>query len=200
MQLGFGVSSLSGSVGGTTASIWKGQAYLRNRVTPANPKSAAQILQRDAMARMVRAWQTLIADTTTAWNNKASGKKLSGFNEFTKANVVQERTDYFRDIVPSNPDSNSIGTYAVAAGGGPGEIDVTWVQGGAGATDVVQFYYKQTGITVDGGLTDDGTETAQTLTHAITGLSSAVEYAVYAYVKDANGVYSTGYVGVATTT
>jgi len=74
------------------ASTWKGIPVMRQYVKPSNPKTDAQMAQRDAMTAVVNAWRNYFTATAmrTAWNRMALllADTMSGFNAFTR-NAVQ---------------------------------------------------------------------------------------------------------------
>jgi hypothetical protein len=69
-----------------TGSYWKGVNYIRTRVIPNNPKSAAQVVVRGIMADGVSKWRfgTIAAAAKTMWESYAAGTGMSGFNRFIK--------------------------------------------------------------------------------------------------------------------
>ncbi len=65
---------------------WKGLKTARQHVTPANPKTAAQIAQRAKVTALVGAWKNYFTDPEgrEAWNRWAlnDARPMSGFNGF----------------------------------------------------------------------------------------------------------------------
>jgi len=78
----------SGTLGDViTFSNWKGLAYVRSRVIPANPQTDGQTSCRSTMCAAVSSWQAedcLDATSKTSWDYYASGTGMSGFNRFVK--------------------------------------------------------------------------------------------------------------------
>jgi len=78
----------SGTIGDAiTYSNWKGLPYVRSRVIPANPKTAAQTSIRNTMTGGVSAWQdtaSVPATSRLSWDYYASGTGMSGFNRYIK--------------------------------------------------------------------------------------------------------------------
>lgn len=77
-----------GKLGGSLVySAWKGIATARQLVTPANPRSAAQVAQRGLLSVIVTAWRSTEVSQAvrTGWNKAAqlTGRAISGFNLFT---------------------------------------------------------------------------------------------------------------------
>lgn len=82
----------SGTMDGSmTASIWKGQQYMRRWFRPSNPKTTGQQAQRSNMADAVSAWQGLYESVQTSWNEAARDvyPPISGFNYFVSQYILQ---------------------------------------------------------------------------------------------------------------
>lgn len=90
------VSDMRGKLNGSVASVNKYASYLRNKVTPVNRKSSAQIAVRNFFTTVAQAWRGLTADQRAQWNAGAKNfsrtnifgdlKQLSGFNLFMRLN------------------------------------------------------------------------------------------------------------------
>lgn len=80
------LGGVSGKVGGVVGTSWKGIAVLKAMpISVANPKTAAQVSNRDRNTAVLRFAQSV--GTTfirTYWNRFA--KKMSGFNDFMSVN------------------------------------------------------------------------------------------------------------------
>ena len=93
----------SGTFGGIiTASIWKGRNYVRQHVVPANPNTAAQIVQRDKMAAAVLAWQGTYSGTQAEWNTAAQDvyPPISGFNYYVSQHILQAGVPTIPAVAP----------------------------------------------------------------------------------------------------
>jgi len=115
-----------GKIAGTLVfSTWKGLKTARQLVIPANPKSDAQIVQRDLFAAAVAFWRGFLVDATerTAWNLQASKEPtpMSGFNSYQSNSLGVSKTD---------PD----GSFAASAAGGAQTINYTMLNLDAGDT------------------------------------------------------------------
>lgn len=73
------------------ASIWKGRNYMRGHFIPTNPKTAAQMVQRNLMAAAVAGWQALYAGTKETWDIAARDvyPPISGFNYYVMQYLLQ---------------------------------------------------------------------------------------------------------------
>ena len=73
----------SGTIAGTaTFSKWKGRNYVRQKVTPANPRSAAQTGVRANFAGIVALWKAHTAALTSEFETMAKQQNISAFNAF----------------------------------------------------------------------------------------------------------------------
>lgn len=79
----------SGTIGDViTYSSWKGLAYVRSRVIPANPQTAGQVSIRDTLTAGVSTWRDdaqVDATSRSSWDYYASGTGMSGFNRYIKS-------------------------------------------------------------------------------------------------------------------
>lgn len=77
LTFGTNITQARGSAGGSVYSRNKGGAYLRARITPANPKTVAQMKVRNTFAANAKAWSgTLTAAQRLAWTNFAIANPL----------------------------------------------------------------------------------------------------------------------------
>ena len=78
----------SGTIGDViTYSNWKGLAYARARVIPANPQTASQVSQRNTLTGGVSMYRTVAcvpATSKSSWDFYAYGTGMSGFNRYIK--------------------------------------------------------------------------------------------------------------------
>lgn len=88
--------SASGTVGNIiTFATWKGRPYVRTRVIPSNPKSAAQLGVRAMMTFLSQQWAGLSTANKATWDAAADARKISPFNAFVAANQ-----GFWRDNLP----------------------------------------------------------------------------------------------------
>lgn len=91
------VSEIRGKVNGSVFSKNRAGNYIRTKVTPVNPQSTAQQLQRGQLSQMSQAWRGLTQEQRDGWANYASQvpysdiygdvKFLSGQMMFVKTNL-----------------------------------------------------------------------------------------------------------------
>jgi len=70
---------------------WKGRAYVRRHVTPANPQTAEQSHTRDTFSWLNRVYKTAPALVTDAWKAYAKGAVMTDRNAFQKFNLSNLR-------------------------------------------------------------------------------------------------------------
>lgn len=99
MKIKFGALVVDGrnKIGGQVASKNKAGAYLKNKVTPTNPNTSAQVDARANLTTVSRSWSGLDAAQREAWNAYAAqypyvdifgdSKYLTGFNYYLKCNL-----------------------------------------------------------------------------------------------------------------
>jgi len=92
------IAQASGSVAGNTFSHNRGGQYIRNRSTPTNPNSPAQIVIRTGLADLSQLWSsTLTVAQRAAWDTYAANVPvlnrlgdsifLTGFNMYIRSNT-----------------------------------------------------------------------------------------------------------------
>ena len=81
------LSKLTGKVAGVVGGTWKNINYLREYVIPANPKTAAQVIQRNLFASCVDFCKPLVGPVFNVYTDKFQ-KAMSGFNFFIKRNIA----------------------------------------------------------------------------------------------------------------
>lgn len=72
-------------------SKWKGRNYIRQLVTPANPRSGAQTGFRASMKFLAQIWSGLTAGNKATWDDRAADGIYSNFNAFTSYNQLRWR-------------------------------------------------------------------------------------------------------------
>lgn len=105
----------SGSLAGAVVfSKWKGRNYIRQLVTPANPRSGAQTGFRASMKFLAQNWTTLTAPEKATWLDRATDMIVSTFNAFTSYNQLRWRNF----LTPSKEDpAAEVSTPATAPTG-----------------------------------------------------------------------------------
>jgi len=111
-----------------TYASWRGVKYVRQRVIPANPRTANQQMTRNVFTNMNKMWQFAPYQLQEVWNTYAIGKPLTGRNAFIGANVkvLREAAD-MTDFIGSIGARGGIALDAITASptANPGEIIVS---------------------------------------------------------------------------
>jgi hypothetical protein len=111
-----------------TFSKWKGRNYVRERVIPANPKSAKQMGVRAMLKFLAQAWAAIGASPQASWAADAAAKSISPFNEYCSANL--SRWQGVDGPTKTNPAAETsapltITTQTLTGGVGQVTVDVT---------------------------------------------------------------------------
>lgn len=116
------VSSIRGSIAGTTFQNNRYGYSSRNKPISANQRTNFQISQRSAFLQAVRAWSNLSTSELTAWNNSvASNPKpsknnpavnLDTYNYFVLKNAILAGAGMSLQVSPSNTTYN-VGTLTL---------------------------------------------------------------------------------------
>lgn len=82
------LGGISGKIGNLVGSSWKGIAVIKTKaLSVANPRTAGQIAQRDAMSSIV-AFATVVLATIIKPLNDRFAQGMSGFNLFVSRNIA----------------------------------------------------------------------------------------------------------------
>lgn len=140
MKIKWGALVVDGrnKIGGQVASKNRAGSYMRNKVTPVNPKSASQVTIRARLSGLASGWRGLTAGQRLAWNNAVSDYKKtdifgdiqnpSGFNLYVKLNANLINIGIAAISAPPLPLAVSIfttGVLAAAAGAQTMSLTVT---------------------------------------------------------------------------
>lgn len=81
------LGGVSGKVANVVGASWKGIAYLKSLpLSVANPRTAAQMIQRNAMSSITREFSPVLTSLIQPlWNRFAV--QMSGFNHFVQVNI-----------------------------------------------------------------------------------------------------------------
>lgn len=120
--LSFGAS---GQIGGSQVyASWKGRAYARELVTPANPQSSEQTVTRSLFSWLNDVYKFAPSRMTDAWDSYASGQVFTGRNGFIKQNLPDMRGEVDVNNFVFSPGSKS-GIAAAAIDVTPGNDQLT---------------------------------------------------------------------------
>jgi len=139
----------SGSVANMVVfSKWKGRPYVRQHVTPSNPRSALQVSTRAMMKFLAQNWAALSAAEKATWDDAAAAGTFSGFNAYTQYNMRRWTQSQGPSIeypaaeliIPTDP-------TPFAATGGVGQAVLDWTMPAADAWGVILYRSLTTGFT-----------------------------------------------------
>jgi len=74
-----------------TFSSWKGRAYVRTRVIPANPQSGPQTGMRAMLKFLSQSWAGMTTAEQADWLTRATATTISNFNAFVAYNQTRWR-------------------------------------------------------------------------------------------------------------
>lgn len=99
---------LSLGAGGTIAktvvfSKWRGIAYVRQHVIPANPNTTGQQATRNVFRTMSEMWKILPTIAVTPWDTFATGRAFVGRNAFMGQNTEAMRGEVDMDLFVGSP-------------------------------------------------------------------------------------------------
>jgi hypothetical protein len=131
---------MSVSASGTFAktmvfSIWKGRAYVRERVIPNNPKTAMQTGVRSMMSFLAQAWAAIKVASGSSWETLAASKVVSTFNAF-----IGENLNSWQEFVSPTK------SFPAAAASTPLTVTTMTLTGGAGLCTIELTPSGATGI------------------------------------------------------
>lgn len=138
MKIKWGALVVDGrnKIGGQVASKNRAGAYMRNKVTPVNPKSTSQVTVRARLSGLASAWRGITQAQRTAWNAAVSDYKKtdifgdiqnpSGFNLYVKLNANLINIGIASISTPPLPVAVSVFTSAtLAAAAGAQTLSLT---------------------------------------------------------------------------
>lgn len=143
----------SGTIAGTlTFAKWKGRNYVRQTVTPANPRSGLQVGMRAAMAWATKAWAGSVTTGNKAtWAALAKAGNYSEFNAYVKLNQTRARlNEGWTPVTPPVTAGAEAAPTAGAVTNLPKSLTFTWTDS-VGANDAATYVFMSTttGFTPD---------------------------------------------------
>ncbi len=173
------VGSASGTTADAVAASWKGIQYIRKHVIPHNPKTPAQTLVRESLARCVPLWRSHHINVKTWLNTYGVDYRMSGFNVFMSKSRALEQAGSLIMPVPANPYCPAPSTLAFAEGiGAGGDIDVTWVDNAPVDYDGIAFAIRR----ADGNVFNYYTTRASAgEAEVLSGFDAGEDYDCYAW-------------------
>jgi hypothetical protein len=119
----------SGTVGDTmTFAKWKGRNYVRNRVIPANPKTAGQLGIRAMLKFLGQAWAALTAQNKASFEAGAIAKSISAFNQYMSVNMARWRDSLLpaqNDVAAKAHTPSAVSQMTLTGGNGSVNVAIT---------------------------------------------------------------------------
>lgn len=182
----------SGQIGKTLVfGKWRGVGYVRQYVIPANPRTAAQTLNRDLFATIRSMFKISGPIARAPFDAFATGRPLLGVNQYMKSNILAIGLDVdFNNFVASPGARGGLPPDSVVAstGAGSGEVDVAVVEPSIPtgwtltAAQAIGFP-DQDPHNVFVGPMVEGEDLATPFAITLTGLGSAVACQASAFLK-----------------
>jgi hypothetical protein len=141
----FGADAAKGSVGGVTATVYRGTNVVKRRPYPRNPKSARQLVVRAFHTTCSRAWSALTDAQRLSWTNWAIAHpvpdKFGVMVIRTGFQVFCGLTDRLLDMGKTQQNSApvAVGPTSLAGltpTGGSGQVSFAWTPRGGTAETV----------------------------------------------------------------
>jgi hypothetical protein len=181
-----------GQIGKTAVyASWRGVPYVRERVTPANPRTTSQTNNRSIFGNMRAIWKVMPADARAPWDAFASGRPFTGMNAFLGQNVAALQGDSdLTDLILSPGARGGFPAASVSAvtGGAGGEIDVTitapTLPSGWTVTDTFAVAVEDFDPTTTApGVVFSASDNSSPYEPNLTGLTATTDYAVGAFIE-----------------
>lgn len=179
------ISGMAGRTADLVAASWKGIAYVRKWVIPANPQTAAQTAVRNSLARCVTLWRSLPTAVKSSLDAYGTTCAMSGYNVFMRFCRALEQTASALVVHPYNPHVPAPPSFAAATGiGVSGDIDCSWTDDALTGYTKQHIFVRETTVNVFSDFTlVDAADDAE----VIGGLTPAKSYDVYSFRSNADG-------------
>lgn len=188
--LSFGAS---GQIGKTQVyASWKGIAYARRYVIPSNPRSDAQVRNRNIWSLLGTMWLYAPTSVADAFNTFALGKPLTGRNKFFSDNQKLFTADPMRDditgLIVSPGARGGIPATGIAVTPAATQLTVTQTlpsvpAGWTIAANIAVAVPDQDPVDPFGGLIFSNRDTSGDGINVITGLANGTLYVVGAFLE-----------------
>lgn len=140
------ISSISGKMGNNIFSSWKGQPYVKELVTPANPQSVAQQANRQYYSNSSFLWRKIYNRIRKHWNDAAAADGISGFNKWVRDNRQPPANYFLTYSTPYHPDIPKPENFDIASGPSSGDAVLAWTGGPWGSGHPIYVFTHTTTI------------------------------------------------------
>lgn len=131
----FSITASGSLAKAVTYSSWKGRAYARQRVIPANPQTGPQTGMRSMLKFLSQEWTNLSIAEKADWTTRAAATVISNFNAYVSYN--QSRWRSFNNpskLDPADETGTSPTAPTTTATGGVRQVQLS-IADGANAPD-----------------------------------------------------------------
>lgn len=108
--------------------VWRGVPYVRQHVTPANPRTVEQVTTRGTFHALVQLWKFLQGLSQAPWTANARGRPYTDRNKIVQTNlpVLRGQADMTNWVgSPGALGGFPLANLAAVGGAASGEIDAT---------------------------------------------------------------------------
>lgn len=119
--------SASGQIGNSQVyAKWRGVPYVRQKVTPSNPKTSGQVETRSVFTFLSNVWKLLDPNAQAPWLAASKGQPKTDRNIFMGQNIKLLRPAANLDLLVMSPGANGgLAAAAATATGASGAINGT---------------------------------------------------------------------------
>jgi hypothetical protein len=175
-------------------STWRGVKYARQHVVPANPRTTAQVTNRNLFSIMSGIWKAAPALLIDPWNAQAKGNRYTGRNHFIGQN--QKALGHQTTLIgflgsPGNGGGLPPATFTATNSDSADSLTATFtlpaLLSGWSATEVnIVAFAEQDDPTMYVGPMVSGQAASPTLTVTVTGLDHSVDNIVSGWITYTN--------------
>lgn len=201
---GIGIVDGRGKINGTVLSKNRGGAYARVKVTPSNPRSAAQMFVRSNLAFLAQKWKTLTQQQRDAWGTAVSNytrtdvfgdvKTPTGYSLFMRINTAlrDASTQLFFNIPAPAVEVNGVAEVIPEAGESPQVVDLA--VNFAPESEGNGYLLIDASPPLSAGVSSAGTRFKRIMTHEVLDFSDDIPQ-VPGFALAYNGVHGVPVVG-----
>lgn len=111
--------------GALVYSTWKGRPVVRQLVTPSNPKTNGQVVQRAMFGYLAQNWAGLTVANKNTWQALAASTNISNFNAYVAFNLQRWSQYTFPFDTPTSPPGTAPTMGLTTLTGGSGQYTVS---------------------------------------------------------------------------
>lgn len=113
----------SGTIANTAVfSKWRGRNYVRNRVIPANPRTAPQTGVRSCLKFLAQQWASLSAGNQATWEDRAAQTNILPFNAYCALGLARWRNGEYPSQADPPAEDDTPATMGTCTGQAVGRL------------------------------------------------------------------------------